>query len=133
MRMAELATLLQKWLPLAPADLVAPVAQLPDWDASALGQMVGDNPALHRRLKDKFLEITAKQVPDIVLSIDTGDFSASADVAQALKSGARSVGALHLGALCEQIEDAGRAGDGPASDLLRQGLEQALAQVRVSS
>ena len=133
LRMVELAPMLQKWLPLAPADLAAPAAPLPDWNASTLSQMVGDNPALHRRLQDKFLEIAEKQVGAIVLSIDTGDFSAAADVAYALKSGARTVGALHLGALCEQIETAGRAGDDPACGLLRQGLEQALEQVRLSS
>jgi len=50
-----------------------------------------------------------------------------ADVAHTLKSAARTVGALALGELCQQIETAGRAGDAKAGLALINGLADALA------
>ena len=139
LRMVELAPMLQKWLPLATQGLQALLAEadttpgeLPMWDATTLGQMVGDNPAMHRHLLEQFLVSAEKQVAAIVLSIDAGEFSAAADVAHALKSASRMVGALQLGELCEQIETAGSDGEGPACRLISQDLAPILAQARIS-
>jgi PAS domain S-box-containing protein len=139
LRMVELAPMLQKWLPLATQHLQAllveadtTLGQLPIWEATTLGQMVGDNPAIHRRLLEKFLLNAEKQVAVIVLATDAGEFSAAADVAHAFKSASRMVGALRLGELCEQIETAGHTGDGPTCSHLREDLAQTLAQARVS-
>ena len=138
LRMAELAPMLQKWLPLAPRPLQARQTeaeapqQLPVWDEGTLHKMVGNNPPLHQHLLDKFLLNAAKQVTAINLSSDAGEFSAAADVAHALKSAARMVGALQLGEVCEQVETAGNCGDGPACRSQSQGLAQAWAQARAS-
>ncbi len=136
LRMQELAPMLHKWLPLARQYLPAAQAdiqptQLQVWDASTLGEMVGDNPALHKRLLEKFLASAEQQVQSIVLASDAGDFNAAADVAHALKSASRMVGALQLGELCEQLETAGSASDSAACQTLGANLAQTLAQARL--
>ena len=139
LRMVELAPMMQKWLPLTAQHVqalpveadIAPV-QPPVWDASTLGHMVGNNPVMHRRFLEKFLVNAEKQVAAIVLSIDAGEFSAAADVAHALKSASRMVGALYLGELCEQIDTAGSSDDGRVCSALSQGLVHGFAQARVS-
>ena len=73
----------------------------------------------------------------MAVAVEACDFGAAADVAHPLKSAARAVGALYLGALylgalCQEIETAGFADDGPACRLLHQGMAQALAQAQHS-
>ena len=141
LRMTDLATMLEKWLPLAAkrvqeclpnVDPGAPPAQLPVWDATALGQLLGDNPAMHRSLLEKFLINAEKQVVDIVLALETDQFNLAADVAHPLKSASRMVGAMQLGELCEAIETAGVAGDGPNCTALVSGLAVAFANATES-
>jgi len=51
-------------------------------------------------------------------------------VAHKLKSAARSVGALVLGQLCQQIETAGQAGDSAACQALIARIDHALTQAQ---
>ena len=142
LRLSELAPMLQKWLPLAPQSLQAlmvetgaqaqAVGLLPVFDAGTLVYMLGDNPVLQRSLLNKFLINSEKQGATMAVAVEACDFGAAADVAHALKSAARTVGALYLGALCEEIETAGVSADGPVCRLLHQGMAQALAQAQHS-
>ena len=93
---------------------------------------MGDNAAMHRRLLENFLVNAERQVAAIVLATDGGALSAAADVAHALKSASRMVGALRLGWVCEEIDTAGSLGDEPSCSLLSQALAQTWAQARVS-
>jgi len=144
LRMAALKQTLARWLPLPtqpdafedsdvgaePAPAVpsgAPGIEPVVWDSSALRQVVGDNPAMQQRLLTKFLVNADAQVADIGVAAQTPDIGRMADVAHTLKSAARTVGALALGELCQQIETAGRAGDAHASLALAAGLHDALA------
>jgi PAS domain S-box-containing protein len=125
LRMSELGPMLDKWMPLAAAlaalqEPVAGTAQitevvhdpvLPVWNPNTLVDMVGDNPALHRRLLEKFMLGAAKQVAEIQIASIARDTQTQGSVAHALKSAARSVGALQLGELCQALETAGRDGD----------------------
>ena len=135
LRLNELGPMLAKWLPLedsaagvatveAPAKAAtaeppsvmeavppAPTSDDDVWDATVLTRMVGDNPAMHRRFLEKFLSGAADQVDRIVAAAASNDAATVAKVAHALKSAARTVGALPLGELCEQMELAGKAGD----------------------
>jgi HPt (histidine-containing phosphotransfer) domain-containing protein len=81
------------------------------WDATVLTRMVGDNPVMHRRLLEKFLLSAKEQVAHIVAAAAIEESTTVGSVAHALKSAARTVGALQLGELCEALETAGRAGD----------------------
>jgi CheY-like chemotaxis protein/HPt (histidine-containing phosphotransfer) domain-containing protein len=117
LRMHELAPMLEKWLPQA----VAPI--LPVWNPVTLTELLGDNPGLHRRLLEKFLGSAENQVAEIMAAVTAKDATALAGVAHPLKSAARSVGALALGALCQNIETAAdQAESWPAIALLAQPL-----------
>jgi CheY-like chemotaxis protein/HPt (histidine-containing phosphotransfer) domain-containing protein len=125
LRLNELGPMLAKWLPLPTMDTDAAPEVAPDavppaptilkviWDASVLPRMVGDNPAMHRRLLEKFLLSADEQVTRIVAAAATEDTATAANVAHALKSAARTVGALQLGELCATLETAGKAWDAP--------------------
>jgi PAS domain S-box-containing protein len=141
MRLRELASMLKKWLPIGdtqdrnatvvdcqPTRPVAP--ELADWNSLTLGQLVGDNPAIHRRLLEKFLANANRQVLEIGTVLAARKFKEVAALAHMLKSAARSVGALALGELCQQIEATGRDDDAHACTELTQKLPAifALAQ-----
>jgi HPt (histidine-containing phosphotransfer) domain-containing protein len=123
LRLNELGPMLAKWLPLPTAVTDAAPDAAPDavppaptflntiWDATVLPSMVGDNPAMHRRLLEKFLLSTNEQVARIVAAAATEDTATAGNVAHALKSAARTVGALQLGELCAALETACKGGD----------------------
>jgi len=98
------------------------------WNPATLGEMIGDNPAMQQRLLAKFLVNAHAQVANIDAAANAGDTSQMADVAHTLKSSARSVGALALGELCQQIETSGRAGQAQDCLALATALPDALAQ-----
>jgi CheY-like chemotaxis protein len=116
--------------PTRPDVAAAPLDTLPIWNASTLDQLVGGNPALHQRLLDKFLINAAKQVAMVEAAVQSGGIKQAIQVAHTLKSSARAVGAMRLGALCEQIETAGQAGDGPACSALIACLADTFAQAQ---
>ena len=108
----------------------ADVSALPVWDASALTRIVGDNPAAHVRLLDKYLLTAKETVASIRSSADGGQWIAVADQAHKLKSSSRSVGAMQLGALCESLEHAGRGNKADLCEALVQSVTQHYAQVQ---
>jgi CheY-like chemotaxis protein/HPt (histidine-containing phosphotransfer) domain-containing protein len=136
LRLQELAKVLQKWLPAgdlggshgsaigtqtaqpAPPDLAV-------WNPSTLSNLVGLDPAVHRRLLEKFLLNAAQQIDEIAAA--SGDTTVQAAGAHTLKSAARSVGALQLGELCQRIETTGHDGDVSACTAHSQGLAAAFA------
>ncbi len=106
-------------------DTLAPVA----WDDAALSRIVGDNPAAHVRLLDKFL-LTAREALASIQSLAAGaQWAAVADQAHKLKSSARSVGAMELGTLCEALEHEGRGKEAAVCAALVQSVVQSYAQV----
>jgi CheY-like chemotaxis protein len=123
LRLQALGPMLDKWLP-------APHPDLPIWNASTLGQLVGNNPALHQRLLDKFLTTASRNVDAIEAAAQSGDTSRMIAAAHTFKSSARAVGALRLGALCEQIETAGQGGDAATGQALVATLADVFAQTR---
>ena len=146
LRMNELGPMLAKWLPPAvpipsrdpgtafavrqslpespPASAQAAdhgdggAALAPIWNPATLRQLIGDNPAMHRRLLQKFLLNAAAQVAAICAAAHAGQTASVVDAAHTLKSAARSVGALALGELCQALETAGRAGAPAECDAL---------------
>jgi len=136
LRMTELVAKLDRWLPLP--QVAGPESanaldepdqgnRFPVWNPDTLTDMVGNNPALHQRLLDKFLINTQRQVADITAAARASDTTTLAGIAHTLKSAARSVGALALGELCQSLETAGHAGDAHACSKLAAGLEGAFA------
>jgi PAS domain S-box-containing protein len=123
LRLNELGPMLAKWLPLpiAALELAVQSTDLPEsgmesiefavWDNTVLPRMVGDNPAMHRRLLEKFLLSANEQVTRVVAATAIADTATVSEITHALKSAARTVGALQLGELCEALETAGKAKD----------------------
>jgi len=151
LRIIELVEKLDKWLPHAPKPesdraepvLPSPSAVRPDlaervdrpakedsfplWNPATLTELVGDNPALHQRLLEKFLTNAEKQVAEIAAAAAASDTATLAGVAHTLKSAARSVGALALGELCQGLETAGRAGEAQQCSARAGAVEAAFA------
>jgi HPt (histidine-containing phosphotransfer) domain-containing protein len=144
LRLNELGPMLFKWMPQfgqarteepvhpphAPVtDFLEPLAPLdiPIWHPGTLTDLVGDNPAMHQRLLDKFLRNAQEQVTAIGAAAASDDTQGAAGGAHTLKSAARSVGALRLGALCQAIETAGNGSDAPACRNLAEQLPEAFA------
>jgi PAS domain S-box-containing protein len=143
LRMDELAPMLEKWLPLpdealdlpenipeliaAHASSASATGTFDTWNSNTLSQLVGDNQSLHQRLLEKFLSNANQQVNSIETATLAGDAHKAGTVAHTLKSAARSVGAMALGELCQQIETAGLAGDATGCTAMTQGLTEALA------
>ena len=144
LRLNELGPMLAKWMPqcaptqptlddhatAAPANEEAQGLQFmhhPVWNPDTLTDLVGDNPAMHKRLLDKFLLNANDQLDAMGAAAVTGEAQVAAGVAHTLKSAARSVGALRLGAVCQAIETAGQAGDAQALRSLVELLPQLLA------
>ena len=134
LRLNELGAMLKKWLPLTesyttencsaapkivhlsepgtrspaqngrpdPLPAAPEPVPLPAWDGQALTRMVGDKPELHQRLLAKFL-INAQERINSMLTAN--EVAAIKQAAHALKSAARTVGAMQLGELCQEIEN----------------------------
>ena len=154
LRLHDLGRVLAKWLPLAgerPTDAHvpsppeastlaatrqdqgAPLPQrLPVWQAATLGQLVGNNPGLHQRLLTKFLSKAVAQIQAIQVTLQASEVKQAALLAHTLKSSARSVGALSLGELCEQLETAGLAGDTITCQALAVRLDDIFASTRAA-
>jgi HPt (histidine-containing phosphotransfer) domain-containing protein len=119
--------MLNRWLPLRSADAVA---SLPAWDAGTLTSMIGDSVTVRHRVLGKFLKNSQESVEQMAALVNghSGNIAtALADAAHKLKSGARTVGALALGELCQQMEAAGRAGDSATASALALPVKMALA------
>ena len=140
LRINELAPMLLKWLPLEgnsddepisniqlqnvvvnnsrfsiaiSGQPIAPVNEtdVVIWNATTLSRLLGDNPDLERSVLEDFL-VSAKALLDsLAEAISTGDALAAGKVAHKLKSASRTVGALRLGELCQEMETAGGTGD----------------------
>ena len=121
----DLAVKLEKWFP--------PEEALPVWNPATLRQLVGDRPTVHQRLLHKFLVSTEQQIEQLELAAKSGQEKTLSSMAHALKSGARSVGAMALGELCHNLNGAASAGDGPLYRQLASELRATfeLAAVRI--
>jgi HPt (histidine-containing phosphotransfer) domain-containing protein len=80
-------------------------------DASILEQLVGNDPAVISEFLQDFRVSARKTADELRAAWQAGDAKTAGSIAHKLKSSARSVGALQLGELCAQMEQAGKAGD----------------------
>jgi len=145
LRMRELGALLARWLPLdnlqaTTEDTTTSIAASPYyeratgtfdiWNSEVLGELISDDPAIQQRLLTRFLVNAQQQRESITCASATGDFSTLVTQAHTLKSAARSVGALALGELCQQLESASLARDLVHCQSLAQTLPDALAEAQ---
>ena len=118
-RLSEVKAMLEKWLPKAapPASgsgLATPQPTSvvpPPLDLSVLEELVGRDPDVIREFLRAFWISTAKTAAEIREACDTRNAPLLAELAHKLKAPARSVGALRLAELCDDLQRAGQAKD----------------------
>ena len=122
-RLADLKAMLEKWLPVAaesrpaapmpvlaaPTALSAAAAYVPV-DTSVLEALVSNDPAVIREFLLDFRVSAAKTAAELKAACDNAQAAQAGALAHKLKSSARWMGALALGELCDEIEQAGQAG-----------------------
>jgi two-component system sensor histidine kinase/response regulator len=151
-QLAQLKALLQRWLPppesaellaLAPSiqneaksgpvvrtgSPSAPTAGAKPLDVQVLEQLVGDDPAVISEFLRDFRTSSRKAAADLRAACTTGQAETAGAIAHKLKSSSRSVGALPLGEICAQMEQAGRTGDVGRLNELLPSFESELATV----
>jgi CheY-like chemotaxis protein len=79
-----------------------------------LEALVGNDPAVIFDLLQGFQDSAANAAAALKAACGVGDMATTVEQAHRLKSSARTIGALALGARCEEIETAGKAGAGDA-------------------
>jgi CheY-like chemotaxis protein/HPt (histidine-containing phosphotransfer) domain-containing protein len=137
----QLQATLEKWLPIpgqgeiAGDSADAVVAALPEnphfavLDRTALPNQIGNDPALIAQFFKDYQRSAQKAAGEIRAAIALGNWKTAGDGAHKLKSSSRAVGALALGEVCNQLEQAGKEGHADAALLLAAEFENALAAV----
>ena len=98
-------------------------------DVNVLKALVGDDEEIIRDFLHDFHLSAAKIAAELRTACAAGQAADAGALAHKLKSSARSVGALALGELCFEMEQAGKAGDMAALAMLLPRFEQELASV----
>ncbi len=131
--LADFEAMLQKWL-LTPAH-AARVARAPAaspasaLDVQVLRDLVGDDAVVITSFLQEFRRSLAEALPGLVEACDALDGARVAAAAHKLKSSARAVGALPLGALCAELESAAAQPSADVWQALRARLKQEAERV----
>ena len=100
-------------------------------DLSVLTQSIGDKPELHYRLFKTFHESLPDSLADIERAFAWKSHEQISEHTHKLKSSSRSLGAVKLGEICEQLEQAGREVDWSAIESLMPQMKRTAAHVDV--
>lgn len=98
-------------------------------NVGVLQELVGEDQVVVDEILREFHAMLATIANDLYAACETGQCDRVRALAHKLKSSARSVGALQLGAWCEQIEQAGKNGQTGMLNELLDGFEQELTAV----
>jgi two-component system sensor histidine kinase/response regulator len=138
-RLNDLKTVLEKWLPPAPTSTPEasqalcfdPIihADVEPVDLAVLAALVGDDPDVIKALLKDFRSSASDTAAQLKRASLAGLANEVGAMAHKLKSAARSVGALSLGKLCAELEEAGMAGKLDLIAVLLPKFELALADV----
>jgi HPt (histidine-containing phosphotransfer) domain-containing protein len=129
-QLADLKAMLEKWLPAA----AEPVPGSPDSpaipvDVSVLKALVDDSSEVIKEFLQDFRHSATQIAAELRIAYAGGQAAQVGALAHKLKSSARSVGALGLGELCAEIEQAGKAGQIEALAVLLPRFEVEIAAV----
>jgi len=113
----ELRSALQRWIPAPDRAASPPAAAVPAGrvsagpvDLSVLRRLVGDDDRVVDDVLRDYLASASSLWPAFCAARDSADMPKIAAAAHKLKSSSRSIGALALGDLCAELENACRAG-----------------------
>ena len=98
-------------------------------DPQALKSVFGDDEETFREILGDFVDPATANVKEITDAVEAGDAAGVGSAAHKLKSSSRSVGAIQLGELCEQLEIAGKSGDADTIADLAPSIPAVLAEV----
>jgi signal transduction histidine kinase/CheY-like chemotaxis protein/HPt (histidine-containing phosphotransfer) domain-containing protein len=98
-------------------------------ELSVLANLVGNDPATIRDFLAEFLQVARQQGRELADACERGDLARAGSVAHKLKASSRSIGALALGDLCAELENASKAGSKAEVDRVRFDFERVLAAV----
>ena len=147
-QLVHLKAMLEKWQPLTgselmplealeqtepPSDSAPLLASNPEWaiavDVKVLEALIGSDRATVVEFLNDFRLSETEIVEELRSACDAGRPQVAGALAHKLKSSARSVGALPLGELCNQIEAFGKVGDMIQLSMLMPAFETELARV----
>ena len=119
LQLEVLRTALERWLPVSPAltgltmpqKAVSVAAKAPPLNIDVLKALVGDDPAVLREMLADYLSSATRLATELKAAHLAGDVAMVGGAAHRLKSASRAVGALTLGDLCADVENACRSGD----------------------
>jgi HPt (histidine-containing phosphotransfer) domain-containing protein len=98
---------------------------------NVLRALIGDDEAMIREFLHDFRISAAKIAVDLRPACVAGKAATACALAHKLKSSARSVGALALGELCAELEEAGKGDNAEALATLLPKFEQEMAKVEI--
>ncbi|MBI3054010.1 MAG: response regulator [Betaproteobacteria bacterium] len=130
--LAKLKATLEKWMPAAADRTASPAPQTAaavPVDVGVLERLVGNDPAVIRDFLQDFRASAARIASELRIACAAGEATAAGAAAHKLKSSARSMGALALGELCAEMEQAGKDGDNETLAALLPRFEQELVAV----
>ena len=120
----KLKAMIDKWLPspashaayanLENTNMIDDAGTAPVLDKSVLTALIGDDDAIVAELIEEFRLSLDEGQRELTDAIENTEWETAGRVAHRLKSSSRAVGALALGDCCEQLEQAGKHGDGAA-------------------
>ncbi|MGB5330453.1 MAG: EAL domain-containing protein [Gammaproteobacteria bacterium] len=133
----DLGHALRKWAPDSPAD------EDSDWtnpdaidllvqdtvDLNVLTQSTGDKPELHRDLLNAYREALADDLDNIQQAFAWKNNEQLAELTHKLKSSSRSLGAMGMSQICQQLEAAANAADWDDIEKQMPQLQQTAGQV----
>ncbi|MBX3616095.1 ATP-binding protein [Nitrosomonas sp.] len=141
-QLEDLHSLLEKYLPNSKPEseipsndpLIEPIDDIKATpavvDVSVLKELVGDDPATIKELLLEFRTDAEKIALEILAAYQSKQFAVVGSLAHKLKSSARSVGAIALGDLCAEIEQAGKGSDAATLATILPQFSTQLAAVR---
>ena len=125
--LARLREVLETWLPRGGAANVAMPARA--LDVAVLRRLVGGDPAILHDFLSDYARAAAQSAAELRAAAAAKDHAQIAVIAHKLKSSSRSVGALPLGDLCAELENAGKRSDAPAVARCMTQFESLFAEV----
>ncbi len=121
----ELSRLMKKldqWLPIAEA-IALPI------DRRVLSTVAGGNPRTEQQIVKMFRQLNDDDVAGLSQAVATGDMASAALTSHRMSGAARTIGALGLAGICEQLEAAGRANDADTIRTTMTGFHRELQNV----
>ena len=83
-------------------------------DRAVLAEMCGGDEAFERRILRNFWQATQNDIAKLRVAVTSGDLRGVALVSHSIKGASRTIGAHELAAVCNRIEEAGRAAESSA-------------------